>query len=138
LTRCLQQQQVRSVLDVGCGSGTHLALLEQQGFQVEGVDLNEAMLQVARGKVKGSLHQSDMAHLSLSKTFDAILCLFAAFNHNLKLEGAQQTLHRFSQHLNPQCYLPLGSLHYHPVYSASRHNPSRSLFNASFSHGRNA
>lgn len=102
ITKYLQQRGVKSLLDVGCGTGTHMALLEKQGFQVQGLDLNEGMLNVAKTKVKGSLHHADMTHFTLPKKFDAILCLFAAFNHNLSIEAAAKTLHSFKKHLAPQ------------------------------------
>jgi demethylmenaquinone methyltransferase/2-methoxy-6-polyprenyl-1,4-benzoquinol methylase len=36
------------VLDMGCGTGVHLKLYQEQGCQVYGVDLSDAMLEVAR------------------------------------------------------------------------------------------
>jgi SAM-dependent methyltransferase len=40
----------RSVLDVGCGTGTLACLLARRGFTVTGIDPAEASLAVARGK----------------------------------------------------------------------------------------
>ncbi|MFC1547255.1 class I SAM-dependent methyltransferase [Candidatus Neomarinimicrobiota bacterium] len=39
------------VLDVGCGTGTHLDLYRQAGCKVFGIDLSSAMLDVARQKL---------------------------------------------------------------------------------------
>lgn len=97
----LSQKHVKTLLDVGCGTGTHMALLEQYGLHVTGLDLNLEMLEVAKSKVKGELHHGDMNDFSLSKTFDSILCLFAAFNHNLNLGEARKTLQCFKRHLSP-------------------------------------
>jgi len=41
---------VRSVLDVGCGTGTFACLLARRGFQVAGLDPAAASLEVARRK----------------------------------------------------------------------------------------
>lgn len=101
ITHFLKQKGARSLLDVGCGTGTHMALLEKQGFQVAGLDLNAEMLQVAKSKVKGKLHHADMTRFSLSETFDAIICMFAAFNHNLSLDSARKALQCFKKHLVP-------------------------------------
>jgi SAM-dependent methyltransferase len=40
----------RSVLDIGCGTGTFACLLASRGIEVTGVDPAEASLEVARGK----------------------------------------------------------------------------------------
>jgi SAM-dependent methyltransferase len=48
---------VRSVLDVGCGTGTFACLLAQRGMDVTGVDPAAASLEVARRKPYASLVQ---------------------------------------------------------------------------------
>ena len=40
-----------AVLDVGCGTGSTLALYAQAGCSVFGIDRSPAMLEVARGKL---------------------------------------------------------------------------------------
>jgi ubiquinone/menaquinone biosynthesis C-methylase UbiE len=42
-----------SVLDVGCGTGTHLRLYQEAGCRVFGIDLAPAMLSVAHRKLDG-------------------------------------------------------------------------------------
>ena len=34
------------ILDVGCGTGIHAALLTDNGFEVDGLDLNKEMLEI--------------------------------------------------------------------------------------------
>ena len=62
------------LLDVGCGTGAHIARLVDD-FDCTGIDNNEGMLKVAREKVpKASFVQSDMlesvsyTHLTLPTT----------------------------------------------------------------------
>jgi ubiquinone/menaquinone biosynthesis C-methylase UbiE len=98
ITRFLKNEGL-SILDVDCGTGNHMVLLEKQGFHVSGLDLNKEMLEVANNKVKGKLYQGDMSNFSLNKTFDAIICMFAAFNHLQTLENAQKTIQCFKNHL---------------------------------------
>ena len=43
----------RSVLDVGCGTGTFALLLAARGIEVVGVDPAVASLDVARGQARG-------------------------------------------------------------------------------------
>ena len=42
------------VLDVGCGTGTHLALYQEAGCEVTGVDLNPMMVARAGGTEPGN------------------------------------------------------------------------------------
>ena len=46
----LAQLDARSVLDVGCGTGTFAAMLAERGVEVVGVDPSGASLEVARSK----------------------------------------------------------------------------------------
>jgi 2-polyprenyl-3-methyl-5-hydroxy-6-metoxy-1,4-benzoquinol methylase len=46
----LAELDARSVLDVGCGTGTFAAMLAERGVEVVGVDPSGASLDVARSK----------------------------------------------------------------------------------------
>src|ERR687895_895894 len=71
----------RALLDVACGTGVHLSHL-RAWYDVEGVELNQAMLAIARRRLPGvSLHQGDMAEFRLPRRFDAITCLFSAIGY---------------------------------------------------------
>ncbi len=96
----LDRNNVKTVLDVGCGTGSHLAILEKYGFECAGIDLNQELLDVARQKVKARLVRADMRNFNLAKKFDAIICMFATFNHNLSTEDARKSLACFKNHLN--------------------------------------
>jgi glycine/sarcosine N-methyltransferase len=40
----------KTIVDAGCGTGRHLSFLASAGFSVTGIDLSEAMLEVARAR----------------------------------------------------------------------------------------
>lgn len=90
-----------TILDVGCGTGNHMALLEKEGFQCTGIDINQQMLNRAQDKVKGPLFKADMIAFQLNQQFDAVISMFAVFNHNLTDEDALKTLRCFYNHLMP-------------------------------------
>src|SRR6476659_7093302 len=46
----VEQLEARSVLDIGCGTGTFACLLAERGVEVTAVDPAAAMLEVARAK----------------------------------------------------------------------------------------
>lgn len=100
LKSLFQKYFVRTVLDVGCGTGTHMKLLEEAGFECDGIDLNKEMLDIAKKKVRGNLIQADMTDFRLGKKYDAIICMFAAFNHLIEPSYARKALNCFRGHLN--------------------------------------
>ncbi|HVE45184.1 MAG TPA: class I SAM-dependent methyltransferase [Acidimicrobiales bacterium] len=65
---------VTSVLDAGCGTGRVAIELARRGLEVEGVDLDAAMLSAARRKApEVPWHQADLAELDLGRHFDAVV-----------------------------------------------------------------
>jgi SAM-dependent methyltransferase len=70
-----------SLLDVACGTGGHLRYLRDE-FQVEGLDLDPKMLEVARRNLPGiPFHQADMADFQLQRRYDAVVCLFSSIGY---------------------------------------------------------
>ena len=65
------------LLDVGCGTGYHLAWARQRGFEVSGVDGSEEMLVEARRSNPGAtIELADVDALPLAAgSVDAVLCI---------------------------------------------------------------
>lgn len=62
------------VLDAGCGTGRSTIALAAMGYDVVGVDLDDAMLAIARRDAPGlDWRQGDLATLDLGETFDLVL-----------------------------------------------------------------
>jgi SAM-dependent methyltransferase len=97
---------VRSILDLGCGTGSHGLNWASAGLSVTGMDLSEPMLEQARRKATGQglrteFIQGDIRTLDLRRTFDAVTSMFAVLGYltaNEDLERAFQTARR---HLDP-------------------------------------
>ncbi len=90
-----------SLLDVACGTGGHLRYFDELFQHVEGVEISEAMLSVARDRMPGTpLHQGDMRAFDVGRTFDALVCMFAAVAHQ-SAEELAGTLRCFARHLRP-------------------------------------
>lgn len=94
LHELLSKHHVHTILDVGCGTGTHLSKLELLNYTCEGIDLNHEMIEIAKMKLRGNVTQADMTHFNLNKQFDAVISMFAVFNHNITLKDASKTLHQ--------------------------------------------
>jgi ubiquinone/menaquinone biosynthesis C-methylase UbiE len=90
-----------TLLEVACGTGLHASVF-QQYYQVEGLDLDDKMLAVAKQAYPDiPFHQADMAEFDLGKQFDAITCLFSSIGYvktKVRLESAVQTM---TNHLLP-------------------------------------
>ena len=73
----------KSVLDLCCGPGRHMAPLAEQGYDVVGLDLDESALHDARRRAPASAFiRGDMRRLPLaSSSLDAVLCMWQSFGH---------------------------------------------------------
>jgi ubiquinone/menaquinone biosynthesis C-methylase UbiE len=68
-----------SILDIGCGTGTHLEIYQKAGCKVAGIDASSSMLEVARAKLIGraELHLGDASHMPFThESFDLVLAMF--------------------------------------------------------------
>jgi SAM-dependent methyltransferase len=112
--------KVQRVLDLGCGTGGHAAVLAERGYDVVGVDRSPDMLHVARQRVPSARFESgDIRSIQLGETFDAALIMFAVLGYvtsSSELEGA---LAAVRQHLRPGGVL-FADVWYGPAVLAER------------------
>ncbi len=76
--RVFRPNKGMNILDVGCGTGTHLELYQRYQCQLYGLDLSPAMLEVARKRLAGSaqLDLGDAAHMPYENgKFDLAICM---------------------------------------------------------------
>lgn len=91
----------RTLLDVACGTGAHLAHL-RKSFRVEGLDRDSEMLKVARRRLKGvRLHQGDFRDFDLGKRFDAVTCMFSSIGHVKTVRDLERAVARMAAHVAP-------------------------------------
>ncbi|MGQ9598173.1 MAG: SAM-dependent methyltransferase [Anaerolineae bacterium] len=102
------------ILEMACGTGRVLIPLARQGYEVTGVDVSPAMLEVARRRIAAegltehvNLVQQDMRELVLDRRFNLVFVAVNSFMHLLTLEDQLRTLVRIRQHLNPNGLLLL-------------------------------
>ncbi len=76
---------VRSVIDVGCGTGLHSVELAKRGYRVLGVDISEAMIRRAKEKAAGlenaSFIVADARALELSERYDAAIAMYGVISY---------------------------------------------------------
>ncbi len=73
----LEQQALKlakgSILDVGCGAGSHSLYLQEKGFQIKAIDISKGAIEVC--KQRGVLNAEVKNILNETETFDTILLL---------------------------------------------------------------
>lgn len=99
------EKKVKSILDLGCGTGSHALLFADMGYAVTGVDLSENMLEMAREKVADQKEstafvQQDIRHLKLPQKFDAAVAMFAVMGYQTTNHDLEDTLTSVHRHLN--------------------------------------
>lgn len=110
-----QRTAGNSLLDVGCGTGTHAGLLREQ-YQVTGLDLDAKMLTIARRKnPEIRFHQADMTGFDLGRQFDVVACLFGSIGYVKTKAGLKKAIKTMGSHL-----LPDGMLLIEPWFSPDR------------------
>lgn len=101
------RREVRTVLDLACGTGTMTCLLARRGYELISVDASEDMLMVAREKARGIdgipplfLHQS-MPRLDLNDTVDAAVCCLDSLNYLTSARDVRRTFERLRLFVSP-------------------------------------
>ncbi len=94
-----RRPDARTLLDVACGTGAHLAHLAER-YQVEGLDLSPELLAVAAARLPGvTLHEGDMTSFALDRRYDAVTCLFSAIGYAATVERLEAAIARMAAHL---------------------------------------
>ncbi|MFX0076643.1 MAG: class I SAM-dependent methyltransferase [Candidatus Hermodarchaeota archaeon] len=94
-----KKYKVKTVLDCACGTGHHVMMLKQLGYDVKGSDLSPAMLEKARANLKNidldvTLKIADFRFLTktFDYKFDAVLCVGNSLPHLMSNEDLSQAL----------------------------------------------
>ena len=95
----------KSMLDMGCGTGKHAALLCDKGYTIHGIDLSEDMLEIANGRRKGKedkleFTHSDIQTLNLNKKFDVVVSLFHVMSYQNSNAELIKAFKVAKEHLN--------------------------------------
>jgi SAM-dependent methyltransferase len=106
------------ILELACGTGRVLLPLAREGYQVTGIDVSPAMLEVARHKVEEedladrvTLVEQDMRDLDLPGRFEVAFVAVNSFMHLLNTGDQLAALARIRDHLNPGGLLLLDLFH---------------------------
>lgn len=95
-------QRAKTILELGCGSGTMLSFLEKT-YTCTGIDSSTRMLSIARKKAPNSvILEGDITKLSLKERFDVIICPFDTMNHIISFADWKRVFAGAHKHLRPE------------------------------------
>ena len=101
---------VKSILELGCGSGKHAVLLAEMGYTVHGIDFSGEMLQLAIARTSElpsdienrlSWSEGDVRSYKTDQLFDAVISLFHVVSYQPTNEDLQATFATAADHLKP-------------------------------------
>jgi len=104
----LFKNKVKTVLDLGCGTASHMVPFIEKGYKMTGIDASGRMLKLAAKKldkldlraelVKGKL-QSSQWFYQLERKFDAVLCLFSVIDYITQKKDLSLMLKNVARHM---------------------------------------
>lgn len=91
-----------SLLDIACGTGTHLAVFGRHVVDVEGLELSGHMIAQARIRLPATrLHLGDMRAFSTGRTYDAVTCMFSSIGYMPSTADLDAAIGAMAAHLTP-------------------------------------
>ncbi|NLE13549.1 MAG: class I SAM-dependent methyltransferase [Clostridiales bacterium] len=105
LNHSLDGFEVKTILDLACGTGRITAGLSALGYEMTGLDLSEDMLTEADARLNAGGHRvlltrQDMRDFSLASPVDACVCCFDSINYLTKPSDVADCFARVYEALN--------------------------------------
>ena len=87
-----------SILDIGCGAGSHSLYLQEKGLTVKSIDISEGAIETCNLRGLKNAHRLNV--YDETQTFDTLLLLMNGSGIFESLEQAPQQLHKLAKLLN--------------------------------------
>ena len=108
------------LLDVACGTGSHLVYLTDN-FEITGLDKSEEQLAAAREKLPSAEFScGDMLDFRLERDYDVVTCLFRSIGYAVQLADMRRAIKNMANHLRPG-----GLLIFEPFLTQEQYEPGR-------------
>ena len=92
---------VKTVLDIGCGTGEHAVFLSQLGYHVTGIDMSNEMIAIALSKniPNTNFLVGNAMDFQLSERFDVIVSLFHVLSYQTTNEHLKEMITNGANHV---------------------------------------
>lgn len=101
----LYAPEAKSILNLGCGTGSHDFFLADMGYQVTGIDMSADMISIANKKLMNcqndnvSFHVGDIRSIRLNRQYDVIISLFHVISYQVSNMDLAATFDTVDEHL---------------------------------------
>ena len=104
----LERHAKDSVLELGIGTGLFAIPLHEAGFDIEGLEISQVMIDVVGQRAPGlKVHKGDMRDYKINRRYDAILALSSVLVFVANEQEIKQCLQRCYDHLESKGILVL-------------------------------
>jgi SAM-dependent methyltransferase len=95
-------KQSRNILELGCGSGGHAAILSKNGYSVLGIDLSSSMVEIANGKAIPNFNaiEGNISDFQLNKKFDVVISMFHVISYLNENDEVISCFKNVNEHLD--------------------------------------
>lgn len=102
-----QNMQVKTMLDLGCGTGVLCSIMQEHGIETHGMDLSHGMIAMAREKYPQiPFDQGNMITWKPEKSYDLVTSTCDAINHILDPGDVEKVMKNVASYVNPGgCFL---------------------------------
>jgi trans-aconitate methyltransferase len=99
---CFARSAGNQYLDLACGTGAHIQIMQSLGFVASGLDNSAEMLSLAAQRCPDAMFMlSDMSSFKSTVRYDLISCFLYSIHYSHPLTTLKQTLKRVFEALEP-------------------------------------
>jgi SAM-dependent methyltransferase len=122
------------ILDIACGEGRHAAYIASKGYDVQGIDLSERSISIAKAKEHQHLKFAveDMRTVVNANHFDVVFNCFTSFGYFETQAENQLVANAFAAQLKEGAYLIFDFLNIHKTIKNLVEQESKTIDNILF------